>query len=136
MSSNQTHLTKTNSLSLSFFLSHKIITCLPQIPFCKKSPSSSLSSQNNIIFHRSYVGFLGVFSFFLVVVVVSVRVSHRENRKARKKERTFFLSLLLFLLLFLSSLSLFLLSSLSFLSPSLSHLSLYFLLCDHFFFLQ
>lgn len=83
---NPPHITPFSLLfffSLSLSLSLK--TCLPQIPFCKYPLSSSLSSQKTtyffFFFHRSYVGFLGVFLYCLLFV--SVRVSHRENRKAR-----------------------------------------------------
>lgn len=72
MSSNQTHLT---FLSLSFSLSSQ--TMFPELPFCKppKNPIFITGLSKEQYFSPSYVGFLGFF--------VLVRVSHRENRKAR-----------------------------------------------------
>ena len=54
-----------------------IKTMFPELPFCKppKNPIFITGLSKEQYFSPSYVGFLGFF--------VSVRVSHRENRKAR-----------------------------------------------------
>ena len=76
------------SLSLSLSL---IKTMFPELPFCKppKNPIFITGLSKEQYFSPSYVGFLGFF--------VSVRVSHRENRKARTFLPLHLFSLFLFL---------------------------------------
>ena len=91
------------TIHLSPFHSFSLITTMfPELPFCKppKNPIFITALSKQQYFSPSYVGFLGFF--------VSVRVSHRENRKART-----FLPLPLFSL---SWASLFLFLSLTFCS--------------------